>query len=95
MGHPYAVRYGSGAAGIPDFIVNLQSGAFAGQWAVTVGKQPDGGYFINLTNAVPWASYLFTGTTKMRQRDVIGAAFAQTAEERQARLGQAVRKADP
>lgn len=95
MGHPYAVRYGSGAAGIPDFIVNLQSGRFAGQWQVQVGKQPDGQYFIILTNTSRVATYLFTGTSKMRQRDIIGAAFAQTQEARDERLAQAVRKADP
>jgi hypothetical protein len=95
MGHPYSVRFGAGTAGIPDFIVNLQSGAFAGHWAVQVGKQPDGSYFINLTNVTPWATYLFTGTNKMRERPIINAAFEQTQEARDARLAQAVRKADP
>jgi hypothetical protein len=95
MGHPYAVRYGPASAGIPDFLVNYQSGRFWGSWQAAILRRSGTDYEISVTNTAPWATYLITGTKKMRQRPIIEAAFEATKEERDARLAQAVRKADP
>ena len=66
MGHPYRLLLPPGSAGLPDYIINVQSGDFRGGWRVRV-TQSGRSWLVTLYNVSPHAKYMM-GTDKMRER---------------------------
>lgn len=66
MGHPYRLSLAPGSAGLPDYIINRQSGDFARGWRTRVTLSGRS-WLATLYNVSPHARYMM-GTDKMRER---------------------------
>jgi hypothetical protein len=69
MGNPYKRALLAGAAGQPDYIVNIQSGNFRGSWVTRVQKVGDT-WTITLLNTSPESRYMM-GTKRARMRPIL------------------------
>jgi len=90
-GHPYSVRFGAGAAGQADYIINKQSGTFAAGWQTQV-QQTTKGWTITLLNVSPEAKYLL-GTKKARVRPILEEVMRRVQDDLPARTRKVTRKA--
>lgn len=84
MGHPYSTQYGAGAAGIPDFIINVQSGDYLRSWDMQV-RQEGNRAIVEVVNTSDHAAYLSGRSrprSRMRVRPIQQAAFEATYDER-------------
>lgn len=79
MGHPYAVHFLPGQAGMPDYIINVQSGQFRAAWKVRIQKTARG-WTITLYNPSPHARFM-QGTARMRVRAILEEVQRRTAPQ--------------
>lgn len=93
MGHPYSRRFPAGAAGLPDHVINRQTGAFASAWSCRARRNRDD-WTISLYNSSPYAAYLEFGTVTSRARPIMEEVLRKTgpvmATEVKAVMGKAV-----
>lgn len=84
MGHPYSIDRGEGAAGIPDYIINVQSGDYLRNWDMRVSREGDTAT-VEVINTSEHAAYLSgqpRPRSRMRVRPIQQAAFEHTYDER-------------
>jgi hypothetical protein len=81
MGHPYSTKYAPGAAGIPDYLINVQSGNYLASWTMTARQDVDT-VVLSVENWAPYAPYLHGGTNRMRARKIGPAALEMTKDLR-------------
>ena len=84
MDHPYSIRHGSGAAGVPDYIINVQSGDYLRSWDMQV-RQEGSRAIVEVVNTSEHAAYLSGRSrprSQMRVRPIQQAAFEATYSER-------------
>jgi hypothetical protein len=85
MGHPYSIRHQSGAAGIPDYLINLQTGNFLAGWQMQVSQEGSTS-IVEVANRSSVAGYLMgkdRPRSRMRRRPLMEAAYQNTQAERE------------
>jgi hypothetical protein len=81
LGHPYSTRLPVDSAGVPDYVINYQSGEYFAGWRMLVrmlGKRLQ----IGIWNIASYAKYLHGGTERMRARPIAVAATERTKDAR-------------
>jgi len=88
MGHPYSISQGEGAAGIPDYIINVQSGDYLRGWDMRVSREGDTATIevINTSDVAAYLSGQPRPRSRMRVRPIQQAAFEATYDERRLAL---------
>ncbi len=88
MGHPYSIHKAVGAAGIPDYLINVQSGDYLRSWQMVVEKEGQRAV-VKVYNTSEHAAYLSGPRgprARMRIRPIQRAAFEHTHTERELAL---------